>query len=1305
MEPCPTPSTSGLAALLDRERMQTLLEGFADTVGIGTAIIDLQGGVFVGARWQKACTGFHRVNPLTAARCLESDTALADQMQTGQGHAIYKCRNGLVDAAAPLRIGGRHVANVFVGQFLTAPPDLAFFARQAAEAGFEPEAYLAAVRALPIIAEARLPGILRFLTELTGIIATVADERLRASRDQFRAVIEAAPDALVIAGPDGRIRLVNAQAERLFGWTRDELANQPVELLLPERLRHGHHPRRTEYQARPEVRAMGQGRELSARRKDGSEFPVEISLSPFIAEDGARVVCSAVRDISERRRLEREVAARGEQLRRILDSSSEGVFEVDAQGQVTFANPACCRMLGYGLGQLLGRPVHALVHHHHADGSDYLLERCPMWAAYTRGETHHVEDEVLWRADGTALPVSYGATPIRQDGAIIGAVVTFTDVTARRQAEQALKHAHFLADSALDLTRAGYWHVPLDGSGWFISSERAAAIFGDQPRPPDWRYRVMEEWGANVVAGDPEAAKPTFANFQAAIDGTVPRYDATYAYKRPCDGRVVWIHALGTVVRDASGKATDMYGVTQDITAFKQLEFDLLAAKTAAEAATRAKSDFLANMSHEIRTPMNAIIGMSHLALKTELTPKQRDYVAKIDRAAKSLLEIINEILDFSKIEAGRLEIERAPFALETVLDQLAALISQRAHEKGLEFVLNADPALPPNLVGDALRLGQVLLNLCGNAVKFTESGEVVVTVTGETLPDRRLRLAFRVRDTGIGMSSEQLGRLFQSFSQADSSTTRKYGGTGLGLTISKRLVELMGGSVTVESAPGVGSTFGFTIEVGVGETPGASASASGLTGLRCLVVDDNASARQVMTGLLESLRLRADAVASGPAAIQAAVAAVQAGDPYRLVCMDWKMPGMDGLAASRAILAAVVPPPRIILATAYGSEGLADEARQAGIAGFLVKPVNPSTLLDTAMQAMGHSASGVRRAAAAADPAGLHPRVRGARVLLAEDNEINQQVASELLEQAGVVVTIANNGQEALARMPEGFDLVLMDIQMPVLDGYSAARAILADPRFAGVPILAMTANAMEADKERAAAAGMRAHIAKPIDPPLLYAALDRWLPAGLGVSAPDPCVPAAADPALPAELPGVDQAAGLRRVGGNRALYRRLLGQFATSEADAVARIRAALAAGDPATALRRAHTLKGVAANLGIVGVQAAAAALEAALKSGAGQAELAALPGTLDPVLAGLRPLLPAAAAQAVADPAAALAGQRAGLQRLRALLEGDDTAATDLAESLAAATGHPALAEVQRLAGDFDFPGALARLDALLIADP
>src|SRR6267142_5607024 len=415
----------------------------------------------------------------------------------------------------------------------------------------------------------------------------------------------------------------------------------------------------------------------------------------------------------------------------------------------------------------------------------------------------------------------------------------------QHQAEE-LNHINLLADSALDLTKAGYWHVPLDGSGWYNSSERAARIYGHPPSPG---HRYHEDfWAANVRAGDEAAAKVTMENFAAVVAGTIPVYDVTYAYKRPIDGRIVWIHSLGHVAKDADGKPTDIYGVSQDITEFKRLETEFRLAMQKAEDATRAKSAFLANMSHEIRTPMNAILGLSHLALKTPLNPKQRDYLSKVHNAGTSLLAVINDILDFSKIEAGRLDIETTDFRLDEVISSVTTLTAQKAHDKGLEFLAHVAPAVPDHLLGDPLRLGQILTNLVNNAVKFTELGEIRLNIELMERTGEKVQLKCSVRDTGIGMTPGQSAKLFQPFTQADMSTTRKHGGTGLGLTICRRLVDLMGGCIWLESEPGIGSTFYFTVWLAIGSTPRSGKTLPpALAKLRVLVVDDNPAAREIL--------------------------------------------------------------------------------------------------------------------------------------------------------------------------------------------------------------------------------------------------------------------------------------------------------------------------------------------------------------------------------------------------------------------------------------------------------------------------
>jgi signal transduction histidine kinase/DNA-binding response OmpR family regulator/HPt (histidine-containing phosphotransfer) domain-containing protein len=472
------------------------------------------------------------------------------------------------------------------------------------------------------------------------------------------------------------------------------------------------------------------------------------------------------------------------------------------------------------------------------------------------------------------------------------------------------------------------------------------------------------------------------------------------------------------------------------------------AAKEAAEEATRAKSEFLANMSHEIRTPMNAIMGMAHLALKTELTAKQYDYLKKIDISAKSLLGIINDILDFSKIEAGKLDMESVDFQLEDTLDNISTLVAIKTQEKGLELLFKTDPAVPRALIGDPLRLGQVLINLSNNAVKFTDSGEIVISTELIEKDERQVMIKFSVRDTGIGMTAEQAARLFQPFVQADSSMTRKYGGTGLGLTISKRLTEMMGGEIRVESQPGRGSTFIFSARFGLGKETAKKRlkPASDMRGMKVLVVDDNATSRSILQEMLESFSFEVALAPSGEEGITELENA-SAGKPFELVIMDWKMPGMDGIEASKRIKnhQGLNKIPAIILVTAYGREEVMQQAGQVGLEGFLLKPVNPSILFDSIMQAFGEAVPETSRMAHRHEQeAEVLEHIRGAYVLLVEDNEINQQVAREILEGAGLVVALATNGQEAVNAVKENnYDAVLMDVQMPVMDGYTATRKI----------------------------------------------------------------------------------------------------------------------------------------------------------------------------------------------------------------------------------------------------------------------
>jgi two-component system, sensor histidine kinase and response regulator len=784
--------------------------------------------------------------------------------------------------------------------------------------------------------------------------------------------------------------------------------------------------------------------------------------------------------------------------------------------------------------------------------------------------------------------------------------------------QSALEDAEARLRAILDNVLDGI--ITIDGSGTVISINRAVIkMFG---------YDAGEVIGRNIKMLMPEPNR-------GSHDGYLARYESTGKTRAIGIGRELegltkegLTFPMELTVTEVAFQGQRMFvGLVRDITERKRSEDASRHARAAAEVANRTKSDFLANMSHEIRTPMNAILGMTYLALRAAPSPQQHGYLTKIGHAAQSLLGIMNDILDFSKIEAGKLEMEHIAFSLdEVLLRNLVDIVGQKAEEKGIAIEFLVAPETPRFFIGDPLRLGQILINLVNNAIKFTDQGKILVTVQTEEVTLDRVRLEFSVSDTGIGMSPEQMENLFQSFNQGDTSFTRKYGGTGLGLAISKQLCELMGGSIAAESEVDKGSTFRFTASFGIAgdELPRvARESGSHPHARNVLIVDDSESARSVLLAMIQSNGFLARAVSSGEEALSALTRGSQVGHPFDLVLMDWRLPGIDGIEASRRIKEhpTLSPVPAILMISAFESDEVMNGLSEPRFDGFLVKPVTEPLLMRTIASICEEKIDG---AASEFQPASgcLPPALSGRRVLVVEDNEINQDLASELLGDLGIRVTIADNGRAGVNQVSaEPFDLVLMDIQMPVMDGLTATKLIRSEERFRRLPIIAMTAHAMRGDRERSLDAGMNDHLTKPINPDTLTATLQRWMPA----QAADPRerAEAAAQPTtlageLPAQLPPFDIQAALARTNGKPKLLRKMLRGFHQQYTHAAIDLRAQLNAGQVEEAHRLAHSLKGVAATLEARELAEAAAALGQALREDRMEG-LSALISTLEEAL--------------------------------------------------------------------------------------
>ena len=1095
------------------------------------------------------------------------------------------------------------------------------------------------------------------------------------------------------------IKQCNRRLEELTGYASGELLGQPTDLLYAEPAAWAA-AGKTIYEqvARGETYAE----EQRAKRKDGSTFWVRLSARAFDPADLNRGIVGMMDDITVQRAATDALRRANEEQQALFDSASAGIVLL-RDLHIARCNHRLDEMLGYAAGEQIAQPM-SIWFDSEAEYAEIIKEDLPLILG---GNTVRREIQAR-RKDGSRLWARMSIRLIDPATPAKGAIGIAEDITAERGATDALRLASAEQQAIFDMASSG---IALTKDRILLRcNQKLHEIFG---------------WSAGGMVGKPTAIwyPDEAAN---AFGGSAEIYDAIWRgepHRREQqlmrnDGSLFWARMVGNAV-DRNDRSKGTVWVIDDITAERTATEEIRRARQLAEEAARMKSDFLANMSHEIRTPMNAIIGLSHLALKTELTPRQRDYLKKIQGSSQHLLGIINDILDISKIEAGKMVVEHIDFELERMLDNVTGLIVDKAAAKGLELILDVADDVPTRLVGDPLRLGQILINYANNAVKFTEHGEIAIGISVVRRGADDIVLRFAVRDTGIGLSAEQRERLFKSFEQADSSTTRKYGGTGLGLAISGQLAALMGGEVGVDSKPGVGSTFWFTTHLGLaGEyTPHVCLLPEpDLRGARMMVVDDNESAREVLGDLLRSMSFIVTALPSGAAAQAEIARADAAGEAYAVVFLDWQMPVLDGIGTARAIRhRALAQQPHLVMITAYGRDELLKSAADAGIEDILIKPVTASLLFDTVLRVFGRQPGEQPRFDLAAPAADLTP-IAGAHVLLVEDNELNQQVATELLELSGFVVDLAADGLVALDKVQRNsYDIVLMDMQMPVMDGLTAAREIRKLPGLATLPIVAMTANAMAGDRERCIDAGMNDHIAKPIDPDQLWASLLHWIPprrtpatGGAKTTAHQWRAASSAGLTPLRGIAGLDVATGLHHALGRETLYLSLLGKFVAGQREFNSAITAALDATDWETAERRAHTLKGVAAQIGALDLCARAEALENALRQ---REQTPGMVSLREQLASRLAQLIDAIAARLPEEPAAPAvdfdAAQFAEICRqLSSKLADDDFASSRLIDEnhalLEAGLGEH-FVWIAEAISDFNFSAALDWLKEALAA--
>jgi len=1013
-----------------------------------------------------------------------------------------------------------------------------------------------------------------------------------------RALFKEAGDALFLFDPETEKLLdVNPMAESLSGFSRQELLQRPATYYFRFQAPAG--SQRLRQAAGTSGIFHSQEGFLLRTNKDGLWIPVNLTIARLHLRPKTLALITA-RDVRPQHEAVKALRETEQELRRVMTSVSDCLWsaQINAKGHWSY------RYISPVVSRILGRPAEHFLESTNAwrevvhidDRAGWDQARAKLRSApppNTPSATVQLEYRIFW-PDGSIHWVRDSVTVNGRPDHGLALDGVLSDITARKHAEQALMYERYLLHTLMDNLPDSIYFKDLESR--FLRINRALAErFG----LPD-SLQAIGKSDRDFFA--PEHAKESFADEHKVMATGQPLVGKEEKETWP-GGRFTWVSSTKMPLRDPTGRIIGTFGVSRDITQRKEFEVQLRRAKEEAEEANRAKSQFLANMSHEIRTPMNGVIGMTELALDTDLTPEQHEYLSIVKVSAESLLAVINDILDFSKIEARKLQLEAIEFSLREHLGDTMKSLAMRAQQKGLELAYHVPPAVPDWIIGDPGRVRQIVLNLIGNAIKFTERGEVVVDVSVESVgvrgqgtgvredkaagssltpdpctltPTEKVCLHFLVRDTGIGIPPDNLGQIFEAFTQVDRSTTRKYGGTGLGLAISAQLTAMMDGRIWAQSEVGQGSTFHFTacFEIGKGHSKPSALEPLNLHGLPVLVVDDNATNRTILEEMVCTWGMRPSVVDSGKAALAAMETAVGRGEPFSLVLLDCHMPVMDGFElAGRIQDHPDFTGTTLVMLTSAGDSEDMNRCRDLGIRAYLMKPVKQSELLTTLQRALG---AGRLTEDKAPEPSVVAVAVkqRPLRILLAEDNLVNQKLVVTLLEKQGHQVVVVGNGRDALAAARGTFDLILMDVQMPDMDGLTATEQIRKQEAGTGqrIPIVAMTAYAMKGDRERCLAAGMDGYISKPIQPQEVFDTIAALVPA-----ARRPAAAAPADSSL-------NLSEAMNRVGGDRSLLRTLAQLFQQTYPTQMLELRKAISQRDNPAIRRLAHTLKGAVGNFG-------------------------------------------------------------------------------------------------------------------------